>query len=115
LSHACAYQLNHWQALTRFLQDGRISLDNNHVERQLRAVALGRRNYLFAGSHDAARHAATLYSVMRTCAEYEVPPMPYLTDVLRELGAGWGTKHLDELLPNRWPFTKVSRKKAQGP
>ena len=115
LSHACAYPLNHWQALTRFLQDGRVNLDNNHVEQQLRAVALGRRNYLFAGSHDAARHAATLYSLTRTCAEYRIPPLPYLTDVLRTLGAGWDAKHLDELLPHRWPDTKASRKKAEGP
>ncbi len=115
LSHACAYQLNHWKALTRFLEDGQVSLDNNHVEQQLRAVALGRRNYLFAGSHDAAHRAANLYSLMRTCAEYGVPPLPYLTDVLRKLGAGWDSKHLDRLLPHRWSGTTAFTKEAEGP
>jgi len=56
LAQASAYLLNHWEALTRFVGDGRVSLDNNHVEQQLRDIALGRKNYLFAGSHDAARH-----------------------------------------------------------
>lgn len=64
------------------------SLDNNLCERQLRDVALGRKNFLFAGSHDAARRTAVLYSLMRTCAQRGVPPLPYLTDVLRKLAAG---------------------------
>ncbi|NQT16970.1 MAG: transposase domain-containing protein [Planctomycetes bacterium] len=61
-----------------------------------------RKNYLFAGSHDAARRAATLYSLLRTCALHDVPPLPYLTDVLRRLAAGWDQDRLDELLPDRW-------------
>jgi len=72
------------------------------VESQLRAVALGRRNYLFAGSHDAAHRAATLYSVMRTCALHGVPPLPYVTSVLKTLAAGWPNDRIDELLPGRW-------------
>ena len=87
LARAAGYALNHWTALTRFLEDGRISLDNNLTERQLRDIALGRKNYLFAGSHDAARRAAALYSLLRTCAQYGVPPVPYLTDVLRKFRA----------------------------
>lgn len=102
LARAAGYALNHWTALTRFLEDGRISLDNNLTERQLRDIALGRKNYLFAGSHDAARRAAALYSLLRTCAQYGVPPVPYLTDVLRKLAAGWLQSRLDELLPDRW-------------
>ena len=93
------YLLNHWAALSRFLDDGRLVLDNNGTERQLRAVALGRKNYLFAGSHDAARRAAVLYSLLRTCAQHGVPPLPYLTDVLRKLrqrraGHGPGARSL---------------------
>ena len=96
---ATRYVLNHWTALTRFVDDGRLLLDNNGTERQLRAVALGRKNYLFAGSHDAARRAAVLYSLMRTCAQHGVPPLPYLTDVLHKLR---DDVPVHELVPDRW-------------
>ncbi len=102
LAKAAAYPLNHWEALTRFVNDGRVSLDNNHCEQQLRDIALGRKNYLFAGSHDAARRAANLYSLTRTCAQYGIPPLPYFTDVLGRLSAGWPQSRLEELLPHRW-------------
>ncbi|MBK7975291.1 MAG: transposase [Deltaproteobacteria bacterium] len=82
LAQAASYFLNHWTALTRFVEDGRLSLDNNLCERQIRDLALGRRNYLFAGSHDAARRSARLYSLMRTCVQHGVAPLPYLTDVI---------------------------------
>jgi len=88
LSKARRYVLNHWVALTRFIDDGRLLLDNNITEQQMRGVALGRRNYLFSGSHDAARGAATLYSLMRTCAQHGVAPLPWLTDVLQKLADG---------------------------
>ena len=80
LAKAAAYPLNHWKALTRFVDDGRLSLDNNLCEQQQRAIALGRKNFLFCGSHDAARRAANLYSLSRTCALHNVPPLPYFTD-----------------------------------
>jgi len=102
LAKACGYPLNHWAALTRFLEDGRLSLDNNLCERQLRDIAVGRKVYLFAGSHAAARRTATLYSLMRTAALHGVPPLPYLTDVLKKLAAGWPDERLDQLLPDRW-------------
>jgi hypothetical protein len=102
LAKAAGYILNHWTALARFTEDGRLRLDNNLCERQLRDIALGRKNFLFAGSHDAARHTATLYSLMRTCVLHDVPPLPYLTDVLHKLAAGWKHARLDELLPDRW-------------
>jgi transposase len=115
IAKASAYTLNHWQALTRFVEDGRVGLDNNIAEQQLRSIALGRRNYLFAGSHAAARRAANLYSLMRTCAQYAVPPLPYLTDVLQKLGAGWDADRLEELLPHRWQTPTISPEKPQGP
>jgi hypothetical protein len=68
-----------WQALSRFLDDGRLDFDNTLCDRQIRDIAIGRRNYLFAGSHAAARRAAILYSLTRTCAQYGVSPLPYLT------------------------------------
>jgi hypothetical protein len=107
LAKAAGYILNHWTALTRFTEDGRLRLDNNLCERQLRDIALGRKNFLFAGSHDAARRTATLYSLMRTCVLHDVPPLPYLTDVLHKLAAGWKHARLDELLPDRWQSSTV--------
>lgn len=103
LHGACAYPLNHWFALTRFLQDGRISLDNNLCEQQLRDIATGRKNYLFAGSHPAAVRAARIYSLTRTCIQHRVAPFPYFMDVLAKLGSGaWTGDRLDELLPHAW-------------
>ena len=102
LAKASAYILNQWPALCRFLEDGRLELDTNLIERQIRDIALGRRNYLFAGSHEAARRAANLYSLTRTCAQYGIPPLPYFTDVLRKLANDWRITRVDELLPPRW-------------
>jgi transposase len=101
LAKAAAYLQRHWIALSRFLDDGRLSCDNTLTERQIRDIALGRRNYLFAGSHEAASRAATLYSLTRTCAQYRVPPVPYFTDVLQHLATG-AVGTLDDLLPHRW-------------
>jgi len=102
LAKAAGYLVNHWSALTQFLEDGRLDPDNNVCEAQLRDIALGRRNYLFSGSHDAARRAAALYRLMRTCAQHRVPPLPYLTDVLTKLPAASTAAELDALLPHRW-------------
>ena len=102
MAKACGYLVNQWDALGRFVEDGRLSLDNNLVERQLRDVALRRKNFLFAGSDDAAHRAATLYSLMRTCSQQGVPNLRYLDDVLTKLAQGWPDDRLDELLPDRW-------------
>lgn len=102
LAKAAAYMLNQWDALTRFLYDGQLSPDNNLTEQQLRAIALGRKNYLFAGSHEAARRAAVLYSITRTCALRRVEPLAYLTDVLPKLAGGWPQRRIEELLPGNW-------------
>jgi hypothetical protein len=102
LAKAAGYALHQWEALGRFVRDGRLRLDNNLVEQQIRDIALGRKNYLFAGSHDAARRSASLYSLMRTCAQYRVPPLPYLTDVIGKLASGWPVGKLDDLLPHAW-------------
>jgi len=115
LRKAADYVLHHWAALTRFVTDGRVSLDNNVCEQQLRDIALGRKNYLFAGSHEAATRAADLYSLTRTCAQYGVPPLPYFTEVLARLARGWDADRLDELLPHRWPLSDVSAQNALGP
>jgi transposase len=112
LARAAAYVLNHWGPLTRFLDDGRLALDNNICEQQLRDVALGRKNFLFAGSHEAAERAASLYSLTRTCAQHGVPPLPYFTDVLQKLAGGWPAGRLDELLPHAWKAAQAAAASA---
>ncbi len=102
LGRACAYWLNHWEALTRFLEDGRLELDNTEVERQIRALAVGRKNYLFAGSHDGARRGAVLYSLIRSCDLAGVDPTTWLEDVLIRIAGGWPNSRIGELLPHRW-------------
>jgi transposase len=108
LAKAARYTVNHWTALTRFVTDGRLAPDNNLCEQQLRAIALGRKNYLFSGSHAAAVRAATLYSLMRTCAQYQVAPLPYLTDVLQRLAHGVSAGQLDAVLPDRWQAAQAN-------
>lgn len=112
LAKAAGYFINHWAALKRFLEDGRLGLDNNLCEQQLRGIALGRKNYLFSGSHAAAERSAALYSLMRTCAQWQVEPLPYLTDVLRKLASGEYADRLDELLPDRWASRNVTERAA---
>lgn len=102
LAKACVYSLRHWEALTRFLEDGILQPDNNLCESQIRSLALGRRNYLFAGSDAGAERAAVLYSLMRTCALHGVDAHAYLADILRKLASGWPAKRLDDLLPENW-------------
>jgi transposase len=99
LAKASRYILNHWEALTRFIDDGRLLLVNNVTEQQMRDIALGRKNYLFAGSHDAAHRAAVLYSLMRTCAQHGVAPYAYLSDVMHRIVA---KVPVEDLLPDRW-------------
>jgi len=101
-SKAVGYMVNQWESLERFLEDGRLSLDNNVCESQLRDIALGRKNYLFAGSHRGARAAATFYSLMRTCRQWDVNASAYMTDLLTKIAEGWPYPRLAELLPDRW-------------
>ena len=79
---AMAYTLNLWPRLVRYIDDGRFHIDNNLIENSIRPVALGRKNYLFAGSHEAAQQAAVIYSVLATCKLHGVEPFAYLTKTL---------------------------------
>ncbi len=88
LAKAIQYLLNHRVALTRFLDDGRLPVDNGIVERLHRRPAMGRRAYLFAGSHAAAERAAIAYSILGTCALLDINPSEYLADVLPRLARG---------------------------
>lgn len=102
LGQALTYSANQWPALLRFLEDGRLELDNNGCERALRAIAVGRKNWLFAGSDEGARRAAVIYTVIGTCRLSGVDPWEYVRDVLEKLAAGWLQSRLEELLPPNW-------------
>ena len=82
---AIAYALKLWPALLRFVDDGRLEIDNNRAERALRGVVIGRKNWLFAGSDEGGRRAAIIYSVIATCKEHGVEPFEYLRDVLTRI------------------------------
>jgi transposase len=101
IGKAIAYALNHWKALTRFLEDGRICLSNNAAERALRGIALGRRNWTFAGSDRGGERAAAIYTLIETCKLNEVDPQAWLADVLARL-PGHPAKRITDLLPWNW-------------
>lgn len=101
LANAMAYATNHWRALTRFLDDGRLPLDNNAAERALRPVALGRKNWLFAGSLRGGEAAAIVLSFIESAKLHQLNPYAYLRDVLTRLPAA-KVADLDSLLPHRW-------------
>ena len=101
-AEAIRYALNHWDGLERFLDDGRIDLDTNSVERAMRPVALSRKNSLFAGSDEGGENRACLASLIETCKLNGVNPQTYFTDLLTRLVNGWPRKRIDELMPWHW-------------
>jgi transposase len=104
LGDALRYLTNQWAALQRFVDDGRLAIDNNRAENQLRVVALGRKNWLFAGSFEGARRAALLYSLVQSCALVDVPPFEYLRDVLLRV-ATHPQRRIGQLTPKGWADT----------
>ena len=108
LAKACHYAINRWQALRRFLEDGRLPLDNTASERALRQVAVGRANYLFAGSDQGGERAAIAYTVISTAMLAGLDPLVYLTDVFRKIADGWPNRRLDELLPPNWAAVRAA-------
>ena len=104
LAEAIDYVLNRWDAFVRYTSDGRIPIDNNVIERLLRPVAIGRKNYLFFGSEHGGQTAATLYTLVQSARRNCVDVWPYLTDVLRRIAAiaPGDTAALEALLPDRW-------------
>ncbi len=101
LGDAIRYLTNQWAALQRFVEDGRLAIDNNRAENQLRTVAVGRKNWLFAGSFEGARRAALLYSLVQSCKLINVPPFDYLKDVLMRV-ATHPQRLIGQLTPKGW-------------
>jgi transposase len=100
LGKAITYARNQWQALRRYTEDGRLSIDNNPSERRLRAQAIGRKNWLFLGSDQAGPRAAVFYTILSSAKRHDLDTWAYLRDVLEQLTRG--VANLDDLLPDRW-------------
>jgi transposase len=98
---AINYCLSRWDAFTRFLDDGRLCMSNNAAERELRAVAVGRRNWTFAGSDEGGRRAAAIYTLIATAKLNNIDPQAWLADVLARIN-DHAIQRLDELLPWNW-------------
>jgi len=107
LAEAIRYALARWEGLCRYLDDGRIELDTNPVERAICPVALGRKNHLFAGSDGGGKRWATMASLLETCKLNGVEPQAWLTDVLTRMAEGHPASQLDDLLPWNWKTATV--------
>jgi transposase len=112
IAEAIRYALSHWDGLTRFLDDGRIELDTNIVERSMRPVALNRKNALFAGHDEGAANWALIASLIETCKLNDVDPEAWLADVLTKLVNLWPQARLDELMPWAWAAAHKSEPRA---
>ena len=110
LAEAIRYALSRWDGLTRFLDDGRIEIDSNVVERSIRPIALNRKNALFAGSDGGGEHWAVIASLIETCKLNGVDPHAYLTDVITKIVNGHPNSRIDELLP--WAYRRQPASKT---
>ena len=108
LAEAIRYALSRWEGLTRFLDDGRIEIDSNIVERAIRPLALNRKNALFAGSDGGAEHWAVIASLVETCKLNNIDPQAYLADTLSRIVNGHPKARINELLP--WNYNQPSLK-----
>ena len=102
IAAAIRYALSRWDGLARFLDDGRVEIDTNTVERSIRPIALNRKNALFAGSDEGGANWAIIASLIETAKIHGIDPQAYLADTLAKLVNGWPMQKLDELLPWTW-------------
>jgi transposase len=101
LNTAIRYTQNQWDELLVYTTNGTLEIDNNLVENSIRPIALGRKNYLFAGNHEAAQRSAVIYSLLASCKACQINPLAYLSDVLDKLPAR-KVNNIDDLLPWNW-------------
>jgi hypothetical protein len=101
IGKALLYAKNHLPRLRHYLEDGRIEIDNNQIENKIRPLALGRKDYMFAGSNKGAERAAMMYSFFASCKANEVNPSDWLKDVLVRIGSH-KVNQLKALLPAQW-------------
>ena len=102
LAQAIGYALNQWEALCRYTQDGRLTIDNNVSERRLRDQAIGRKNWLFLGSDEAGPRAAVLCTILAGAKRHRLEPWAYLRDVIMQLSVDASPESLARPLPDRW-------------
>jgi transposase len=105
IGKAVTYSLNQWKALNRYIEDPILSIDNNLAERTLRRVAIGRKNWMFAGSEQGAHRAAVIYSLVASCKLGGHDPYAYFHDVLTKISTHPASR-IDELLPSHWTKPK---------
>ena len=110
LAEAIRYTLSRWQGLTRFIDDGRVEIDSNVVERAIRPIALNRKNALFAGSDGGGEHSAIIASLIETCKLAGVDPQTYLAEVITRIVNSQPNSRIDELLP--WAYVPANVLKA---
>ena len=108
---AINYSLKRWAALTRFLDDGRLCMSNNAAERELRAVAIGRKNWTFAGSDEGGKRAAAIYALIATAKLNDIDPQAWLADILARL-PDHPMRRIDELLPWNWHQQNIAAQAA---
>ena len=101
IGKALGYSIERWAELVMYASDGKLNMDNNPVENSIRPVAIGRKNYLFAGSHEAAERSAMLYSFLGTCKLNSINPFIWLQDILRRI-SNYPINKIEELLPQNW-------------
>lgn len=113
IGEAIGYARAQWMALTRYLEDGLLEPDNNRAERALRRVAIGRKNWMFAGSDEGGRRAAIIYSLIASCAAVKIDPYAYLRDVLQRIAScDSDTGDLQLLTPKAWKAALAASKAA---
>ncbi len=101
IGKAIGYALTRWEKIMLYAQDGILQIDNNLIENQIRPVAVGRKNYLFCGSHESAQRAAIIYSLLGTCKLHNINPQNWLNDVLIKLPSR-KANNIEDLLPQNW-------------
>jgi transposase len=101
IGKALGYSIERWEKLSRYTENGMLNIDNNPVENSIRPVAIGRKNYLFAGSHEAAKRSGMLYSLLGTCKMHNIEPYAWLKNVLTRI-PNHPINKIKELLPHHW-------------
>lgn len=98
---ALFYNINNWKELKQYIQDGNLKIDNNHCEREMKYIAMGRKAWLFFGSDKGGKNHAVILSILATCRRHSIEPVEYLTDVIQRLAEDRNA-NLEELLPYNW-------------
>jgi transposase len=109
LAEAIRYALSRWDGPTRVLDDGRVEIDSNVMERSIRPIALNRKNALFAGSDGGGEHWAVVASLIETCKLNCIYPYAYLADLISKIVNGHPNSRINELLPGAYPAAQSLR------